>query len=187
MKTKLFALSFIAVSILLCVSCGKKQSNTDISESNKTENTELSETNESEKEESQETATKDDIYDWKRINERIALIIELVNNRDKEGLSRIIRYPLNDGYALGKDCFVPPIRNERDFIERFDEIFDAALIEKISNADPQNILVSWRGVYMMEKLENRNDVFIAFECFYDDYDIKYIECSNKEKLKTGQD
>ena len=42
MKKKIFALSLIAVSILLCVSCGKKQSNTDIAAIIETENAELS-------------------------------------------------------------------------------------------------------------------------------------------------
>jgi len=45
MKTKIFALSLIAVSILLCVSYGTKRSNTDMAETDETKNAALPEIN----------------------------------------------------------------------------------------------------------------------------------------------
>ena len=162
MKMKIFVPSLIAVAILLFVSCGKKQERTYI----KTAETLLT-----------DTATKNDIYDFEKINNRVALIIELVKNRDKKGISIIINYPLDREYPI------PPIKDEKEFIKRFDEIFDLALIEKISNANLENIWVSWRGVYMMYDSGSISIPFLGFECFYDDYNIKFIECSETEKQK----
>jgi len=121
--------------------------------------------------EQNKTSTKEDLYDFEKIHERVALIIELVKKRDKEGLSQIIRYPLEREYP------VPPVKNAKELIARFDEIFDATMIEKISKFYPEDISVSWRGAY----LDSNNIPFLGFECFYDDYNIKFIECSGNEK------
>ena len=163
MKTKIFVIAFIAIMILLGVSNGKIIEIFNVMKANETE----------------ETTTDDNIYNSEKIDERVAMIIELVKNRDKKGISRIISYPLEREYPI------PPVKNKKDFIERFDEIFDSRLIKKISNADPKNIWVSWRGVFIMEKFESRNNL-LGFECFDDNYNIKYIECSDKEELKKNR-
>ena len=123
----------------------------------------------------EQSISEDDEIVRKRITEEVATIIELVKNRDKKGLSKIISYPLNRIYPI------PPVRNEKEFIERFDEIFDSKLIEKISNANPEECWGSfgWRGLYMIEDL-GYSHLYLGFG---DDV-IYSIEHSEKEKLRS---
>ncbi|MDH6341897.1 hypothetical protein M2480_000560 [Parabacteroides sp. PFB2-12] len=121
-------------------------------------------------------AEEDNVFDYKRINERAKHIVEMTKRKDKEGLSHIISYPLERTYPI------PPIKNEKEFIERFDEVFCPVLIDKISNADLENIFVSWRGAVINEETGSYHMPLITFNCFYEDYDICLIQhTSNREK------
>ena len=173
MKTRIFVLFFITVTILLSVSCGKKQKSADTATITATSNTELRETvTNNEPQDFNDDEGNDQLDNKKEIDAKVAKIVELVRNRDKEGLSQIISYPLDRMYPI------PPVRNEKEFIERFDEIFDSELIEKISKANPEECWVSfgWRGFYMTEDL-GYSHLYLGF---YDK--IESIECSDEEKL-----
>jgi len=124
----------------------------------------------------QSISENDEIFK-KRTSEEVATIIELVKNGDKKGISKIVSYPLDRIYPI------PPVRNEKEFIERFDEIFDSKLIEKISNANSEKCWGSfgWRGLYMIEDL-GYSHLYLGFG---DDF-IYSIEYSDKEKIKSDK-
>ena len=174
MKTRIFTPSFIVITILLFVSCGKKQKSTDITTI--TANTELRETVTNNEHQDLNNDEGNDQLDSKRKNEAtVAKIIELVRNRDKEGLSKMIAYPLERKYP------VPPVRNEKEFIERFDEIFDSELIEKMSKANPEECWGHFGcGLFMIEDL----GYLQLYLGFYNE--IHFIEDSDREKFISNQ-
>jgi hypothetical protein len=172
MRTKIFLIVFLALIIILLRFGVPK-----IIEIAKTESYEKETVNVLQTKPPATVPTNDEAqspYDDARIDARVALIIKLVKNRDKEGLSRIVSYPLERKNSIS------PVKNRQEFIERFDEIFDSKLIEKISNADPKDLWLSWRGAFLMEMLEDSTSVaLIGIECFDDDYDIKFITTDYK--------
>lgn len=69
----------------------------------------------------------------------------------KEVLSEHIAYPLNRKYP------VPPIANKEEFLRRYDEVFDEALLKMIIESDPAIDWneMGWRGIML-----NNGDVWI---------------------------
>lgn len=63
-------------------------------------------------------------------------VISAFKQRDKKAIAALIKYPLR------RDTVIPPIQNEAELINRFDEVFDEILIEKIASSDPAK---DWRG------------------------------------------
>ena len=98
---------------------------------------------EPQKEEYQEANILDEKYQ-KYVND-FKRILKL---RDKKKLAEIIRYPLIRDYP------VPEIKNAKDFVERYDQIFDDALINKIldSSTETDWIFHGWRGIYFADGL-----------------------------------
>ncbi len=72
----------------------------------------------------------------------ISHFISLVKQKDKIKLAEFVTYPLSRQKPL------PSINTKKEFIERFDEIFDDTLISIISNTDPKKDWseVGWRGI-----------------------------------------
>lgn len=70
-------------------------------------------------------------------------LIEIFKTKDVNQISKIIQYPLDRQYPL------PSIANEQEFKQRFSEVFDAILIEKIANSKiEQWSEVGWRGIML---------------------------------------
>lgn len=70
-------------------------------------------------------------------------LIEIFKTKDVNQISKIIQYPLDRQYPL------PNIANEREFKQRFSEVFDEILIEKITNSKiEQWSEVGWRGIML---------------------------------------
>lgn len=70
-------------------------------------------------------------------------VIELFKQRNIENLSNIVEFPLQREYPI------PSIKNEKEFKQRFSEVFDNTLIEKIVNSKiKQWDEVGYRGIML---------------------------------------
>ena len=71
----------------------------------------------------------------------IRKVINTIKGDSEKKIASLVKYPLAMSYP------VPDINNEEEFIERFDEVFDEAILEKIasSSTDDWNT-VGWRGI-----------------------------------------
>ncbi|GMO63827.1 MAG: hypothetical protein Ta2D_10680 [Rickettsiales bacterium] len=80
--------------------------------------------------------------------EYVVNFIEIVKNDDKTKIAKIVNYPIARKYPL------PPIQNEKDFIDRFDEVFDKKLKNLIINSDAEKDwgMVGWRGIIFQQGL-----------------------------------
>lgn len=75
--------------------------------------------------------------------EGIKIIIKLFQENDPEKIAEIIRFPLNREYPI------PPIKNKAEFLQRFSEVFDAGLIDRIANSKlNQWSEMGWRGIML---------------------------------------
>ncbi|MGS0534841.1 hypothetical protein [Pseudoalteromonas sp. SaAl2] len=74
----------------------------------------------------------------------ISPIITAFKGGDRAAIAALIRYPLKRRYPL------PAIKNEAEFINRFDEVFDDELATVIasSNIDTDWDKVGWRGIML---------------------------------------
>jgi hypothetical protein len=99
----------------------------------------------------------------------VSTFIEYIKNDNKEKLSTMLHFPLNREYPL------PSINNKKDFLKKYNEIFDSNLINiiKKSSATEDWSEVGWRGIMLSNGL------------MWLDYDGKIIAVnyqSNVEKL-----
>jgi hypothetical protein len=71
--------------------------------------------------------------------------IDCIKNQRKEELASKVSYPFNREYPI------PPIKNAKEFLERYDEVFDKKLIEMIVKSDPAKdwSAVGWRGIMLL--------------------------------------
>ncbi|MEJ1223104.1 hypothetical protein [Sediminicola sp. 1XM1-17] len=76
--------------------------------------------------------------------EIVQTFIDNIKNQKKEKLSTQVSFPLK------RDSPIPDIRNEREFLERYREIFDDNLIELISGSNPATdwSAMGWRGIML---------------------------------------
>lgn len=74
--------------------------------------------------------------------ELVMRFINLVKNGDRKGLAKIVSYPLSREYPL------PAIKNQQEFLSRYDELFDEALKKMIISSKPGSDWdkVGWRGI-----------------------------------------
>ncbi|HEY1196111.1 hypothetical protein [Flavobacterium sp.] len=99
----------------------------------------------------------------------ISKFIQEVKTGDKEAISKRIKFPFKRDYPI------PSVKDNADFIKRYNQIFDKVLIEKITKSDPAKDWseVGWRGIML-----NRGDMWI-------DIDGRIISINNQseEELK----
>lgn len=71
-------------------------------------------------------------------------LIEAFKVNDRGAISKMITYPLSRKVPL------PSIKNESEFISRFDQVFDAHLVNTIVNSDPEKDwrAMGWRGIML---------------------------------------
>lgn len=114
---KLFALIFC----FMLFSCDQME-NTKTLATNEELNNNLSDTN----------LIKKEIENIEKLDEdvvaNIYFLIELFKQKDIEKISNIISYPLQRDYPI------PSIKNQDEFVNRFNEIFDSNLIDLIANS-----------------------------------------------------
>ncbi|WP_339653655.1 hypothetical protein [Flavobacterium frigidarium] len=71
----------------------------------------------------------------------IQVLIDLFKEKDVKQIANHISYPLKRQYPI------PSINNKEEFIQRFSEVFDNVLIEKVANSKiEQWSEVGWRGI-----------------------------------------
>lgn len=71
----------------------------------------------------------------------IQVLIDLFKQKDVKQIANHISYPLKREYPI------PSIKNKEEFIQRFSEVFDNVLIEKVANSKiEQWSEVGWRGI-----------------------------------------
>lgn len=75
--------------------------------------------------------------------ERVKIIIELFKEHNIDKISNQINYPLYRQYPI------PPIKDKEAFKQRFNEVFDTVLINKIANSQLEQWSdVGWQGVML---------------------------------------
>ena len=74
----------------------------------------------------------------------VKILVETVKKANHKEISNLVSYPLHREYPI------PPVRNKREFIKRFDEIFDDNIISMIvnSNIEKDWSAAGWRGVML---------------------------------------
>ena len=79
-----------------------------------------------------------------KYHESVLPVIAAFKAQDKTAIAAHIRYPLKRQYPL------PGIKNEAEFINRFDEVFDDELVAVIgsSNINTDWDKVGWRGIML---------------------------------------
>lgn len=79
-----------------------------------------------------------------KYQESVLPVIAAFKTHDKTAIAAHIRYPLKRRYPL------PDIKNEAEFITRFDEVFDDELVAVIgsSNINTDWDSVGWRGIML---------------------------------------
>ena len=75
---------------------------------------------------------------------QINKLIHVVASKDRHQIARLIRYPFGRAYPI------PPIRNAKECLKRFDELFDDALLSDIAKSDPKQDWepVGWHGIML---------------------------------------
>jgi hypothetical protein len=75
-------------------------------------------------------------------HDEISQIINAFKAKDKKAIATFIVYP------MGREFPIPAIKNESDFLARFNEIFDEYFIKLIADSDLENdwSQMGWRGV-----------------------------------------
>lgn len=76
--------------------------------------------------------------------EAVSRFVKAVKSGDREMIALRVYYPLRRAYPI------PPVEDKDEFLKRYNEIFDAALVRKIEASDPQKdwSIVGWRGIML---------------------------------------
>ena len=79
-----------------------------------------------------------------KYHDLVSTFVDCFKNEDINKLKTLIEYPLYREYPI------PDVKDEEDFVIRYDQIFDEALIEEIINSDLSEdwSSVGWRGIML---------------------------------------
>lgn len=114
--------------------------------------------------------------------ERVKTIIALFKENNIDKISNKINYPLYREYPI------PPIKDKEAFKQRFNEVFDSILIDKIANSKlEQWSAVGWRGVMLDNGMVwlGYSDAIITAVNYESDFEKKLREAliaKDKENL-----
>ncbi|MBB3168598.1 hypothetical protein [Simiduia aestuariiviva] len=76
-----------------------------------------------------------------RYRDKVQTIIDLFSDGNKEGLSKLIKYPLE------RQAPISSVKNAKEMVERFDDVFDQEFVSMITSSTPDEwSLMGWRGV-----------------------------------------
>ncbi|GMM83099.1 hypothetical protein [Pseudoalteromonas sp. MTN2-4] len=80
----------------------------------------------------------------KALQAQIQVVKNAFQQNDVEAISKLVAYPLNREHPI------PAIKNEAEFINRYKDVFDDALINLIINSDTEKdwSQMGWRGVML---------------------------------------
>jgi hypothetical protein len=84
----------------------------------------------------------------------VAHFIHLVKDKNKEEIAAMVSYPFRRSYPL------PNVKNEQEFIDRYDEIFDEELTTTITKSDPRLgwSAMGWRGIML-----NNGEIWLGYD------------------------
>lgn len=83
----------------------------------------------------------------------VSNFLDSFKKNDRNKISNMIYYPFQRKYPI------PPINNQKEFLNRFDEVFDKKTTVLIKNSSIKNWdEIGWRGIAL-----NNGDVWINFE------------------------
>lgn len=76
------------------------------------------------------------------VESTVKRFISVVKTRNPEKIAQTVYYPLN------REVPIPPVKTPAELIKRFDEVFDAKLLDAISRSDPGRDWseMGWRGI-----------------------------------------
>jgi hypothetical protein len=127
-------LTFIVLCLLL-LGCNQTVNKNKSATSEKSADTAENSTKQDEK------GSNDELKDYEI--DSIKAVINLFRVKDIDRISNKISYPLYRQYPI------PPIKDQKEFIKRFNEVFDQILIDKIANSKiSQWTEVGWRGIML---------------------------------------
>ena len=80
----------------------------------------------------------------KALQAQTQVVKKAFQQNDVEAISKLVAYPLNREHPI------PAIKNEAEFIKRYKEVFDDALINLIINSDTEKdwSQMGWRGIML---------------------------------------
>src|SRR5690606_26241192 len=134
-EMKYLKLTFIVFGFLL-FGCNQTDSKNTFATDENSTNTTNDQTQEQEKFDNNEQ-----LEDYKI--DTIKNVIALFKEKNIDKISSIISFPLYRQYPI------PPIKDKEDFAQRFSEVFDQVLIDKIANSKiEQWSEVGWRGIVL---------------------------------------
>ena len=98
-----------------------------------------------------------DLFSQNLKNEYQKIVINFINqvkNNNKDNISNMISYPFHRDYPIKS------IKDKKEFISRYDEIFDDSLKYKIIKSNPAKdwAEVGWRGIMLY-----RGDLWLDFD------------------------
>nr|WP_315234065.1 hypothetical protein [uncultured Flavobacterium sp.] len=108
-------------------------------------------------------------------------IITFFKEKNIDSISKIINFPIQREYPI------PSIKNEEEFKQRFNEIFDKTLIDKVANSKiEQWSEVGWRGIMLDAGLVWINDegkIFaVTYQSIIEKELRKYLISKERETL-----
>lgn len=94
-------------------------------------------------------------YALEKSNYKIVLnFIDAVKKNDKKKMSKMFYYPIGRKYPL------PPIEDQKDFINKFDEIFDQDLLKKIKSS---SLKKDWNEIGYRGILFEKAPIWLDFD------------------------
>lgn len=113
--------------------------------------------------------------------ENIQKVIKLFQTKNIEGITKIVNYPLRREYPI------PDVKNEAEFKKRFNQIFDAKIINKISNSKiEQWSEVGWRGIMLdngdLWINENGKIIAVNYQSDFENAQYKSLVINDKKNL-----
>lgn len=109
-------------------------------------------------------------------SESVSNFIKCIKTRDKEKIKKYINYPLERPYPI------PPIKNEEQFVSRFEFIFDESLMDAIANSDSSFDWVYGGGIGGLWMRNYGLSVSYEKGILYSKRTLSELEKKEKEKL-----
>ncbi len=114
-------------------------------------------------------------------SENIQKVITLFQTKNIDGISKIVNYPLRREYPI------PEVKNETDFRKRFNQIFDAKIINQISNSKREQWSeVGWRGIMFNDGdvwiNENGKIIAVNYQSDFENAQYKSLIANDKKNL-----
>jgi len=112
-------------------------------------------------------------------SENIQKVITLFQTKNIDVISKIVNYPLHREFPI------PDVKNEADFRKRFNQIFDAKIINQISNSKTEQWSeVGWRGIMFSDGdvwiNENGKIIAVNYQSDFENAQYKSLVVNDKK-------